>query len=173
MVFRVKFSMQNQNMKLKNLNNEDFENSSLSLNMPWHPDSLPNSQWKSEYILILKLSEKLVHGFSSSIFDAKSENETPKAQKWRFWEFIYELEYAVTTLIACRTHNEKWVYFDPKIIWETGSCFFEFTFRCKIRISNSKSSKMNILKIHLWAGICPDSLIACRTDYEKMSIFWS
>ena len=68
---------------------------------------------------------------------------------------------------------KKWVYFDPKIIWDIGTCFFEVIFQRKIRISKSKSSKIKILKIHLWAGVWPDTLIACRTDHEEMSIFWS
>ena len=95
MVFQIKFSMQNQNIKLKKLKNEDFENSSMSWNMSWYPDSLPNWLWKNEYILILKSSEKLVHVSSSLLFDAKSEYQTQKAQKWRFWKFIYQLEYVL------------------------------------------------------------------------------
>ena len=93
--FSSSLFMQNWDIKVKKLKNDDFENSSMSWSMPWYPDSLPIWPWRNEYILILKSSKKPVHGFSSSFLDAKSEYQSQKAQKWKFWKFIYELEYAL------------------------------------------------------------------------------
>ena len=182
-------------------------------------DTLPNLPWTNEYILTLKSPEKVTTGVLNSVYDTKLEYQPLTAEKYRFWKFIYQVEYdplpnlpwtneyiltletpkkvalgvLIQFLIPNQTINllrqKNFDFQNSSIRWSMTVCRTEheqmsifwhwnhlrrwlFVFWIQFLIPNQNINLLRVNNVDFQNLSIRWSMTPCRTDHEKMSIFW-